>query len=123
MKYWLLTFLLTFPCSVLAEWVEFSTTPNGDVFFFDNARVEKDGDEIIVWIRVRYKTAVMAASSYQSRVKLDCSENSETVLQNTFFTDNEWTKPAMATNTNAKPTKYVTENSALERLMNLLCEN
>jgi len=122
MKYWLLIFLLTFPGSILAEWVDFSTRPNGDVFFFDNARIEKDGDEIVVWVRVRYKTAVMAASSYQSLLKLDCSENSETILQNTFFTDKQWTKPAMATNTSAKPARYVTENSATEQLMKLLCK-
>jgi len=123
MKQILSIFLLTFSCSALAEWVEYSTKSNGDVFFYDNERVQKTADEIRVWIRVRYKTSVMAASSYQSLLILDCSENSETELQSTFFTDNQWTKHAMATNTNAKPKKSVVKNSATDQLITILCKD
>lgn len=114
--------LLTFSCSAIAEWVEFSNRSNGDVFFYDSARVEKNGGEISVWTRVRYKTSVMAASSYQSLLKLDCAEKSETILQDTFYTDKDWTKPAMATNTNMKPAKSVKENSPISELLSILCE-
>jgi len=106
----------------MAEWVEYSTRPNGDVFFFDNERVEKNGNQISVWTRVRYKTSVMGASSYQSLLSLNCTEKSETELQSTFFSDDNWHKPAMATNTNAKPKKLVEPNSATDRLVNMLCE-
>lgn len=123
MKKLLSIFLLAYTCSVQAEWVEFSTKSNGDVFFFDNTRVKKNGNEISVWTRVRYKTSIMAASSYQSLLRLDCSENSETVIQSTFFTDKDWTKPAMATNTNAKPKKMVKGNSATEQLIGILCND
>lgn len=101
----------------------FSTRSNGDVFFFDNARVGKNGDQISVWTRVRYKTSVMAASSHQSLLRLDCSENSETILQSTFFTDKDWVKPAMATNKNAKPKTQVKENSSTEQLIGILCKD
>lgn len=106
----------------MAEWVEFSTRQNGDVYFFDSARLEKIGTQINVWTRIRYKTSVMAASSYQSLLRLDCSESSETVLQSTFFIDKDWTKPAMATNSNAKPKKYVKESSATGRLIDIVCK-
>jgi len=121
MKKLLPLLLLTFSSSTIAEWIEYSTRSNGDVFFFDNARVEKNGSQISVWTRVRYKTSVMAASSYQSHLQLDCSENSETVLQSTFFTDKSWTKPAMATNSNAKPAKQVQKNSPTAQLFSVLC--
>lgn len=123
MKQILSILLLTFSCSVFAEWVEFSTRTNGDVHFFDDARVVEEGIEIRVWTRIRYKTSVMAASSFQSLIMLDCSENTETVLQSTFFTDKHWAKPAMATNTNAKPKKYVEQNSATAQLMIILCKD
>ena len=123
MKQLLLILLLTFSRGVLAEWTEFSTASNGDVFYFDNARVERNGNKISVWTRVKYKTSVMAASSYQSLQKLDCSENSETILQSTFFTDKNWSKPAMATNTYAKPKTSVKENSATKRLISILCKD
>jgi len=123
MKKLLTIFLLTFSCSSMAEWIEYSTRPNGDVHFYDSARVELNGNEISVWTRVRYKTSVMAASSYQSLLKLDCSENSETVVQNTFYTDKDWTTPAMATNTNPKPKKTVKPDSATEQLVSLLCKD
>jgi len=123
MKQILPVILLTFSCHSMAEWIEYSTRSNGDVYFYDNARVEKKGDQISVWTRVRYKRSVMASSSYQSFLRLDCSENSETVLQSTFYSDSDWNKPAMATNTNAKPEKMVEPDSATGRLINILCED
>jgi len=107
----------------MADWIEYSTRSNGDVYFFDNSRVEKNGDLINVWTRVRYKTSVMAASSYQSLLRLDCSENSETILQDTFYTDKDWTKPAMATNSNPKPKKNVAPDSATSLLVDIICKD
>ncbi len=121
MKSLILIFVLTFSGSVMAEWIEFATKANGDVFFFDSSRVEKNGEEINVWTRIRYKRSVMAASSYQNFLLLDCSAYTETELQSTFFTDKEWTKPAMATNTNAKPKKPIQQNSTTQQLINILC--
>lgn len=123
MKRLLLLFYLTCPYSVHAEWVAYSNRSNGDVYFFDKERVTQVGDEVSVWTRVRYKTSVMAASSYQSFIKLNCSSNSETILQSTYFIDKDWSKPAMATNTHVKPAKQIEENSATEMLMRILCKD
>ncbi len=122
MRKLLLLLLLTFPCNAMAEWVEYSTAANGDVFYFDNARVQKDGNLVNVWNRVRYKSAVMGASSYQSFISIDCSEYSETTLQRTFYIDRDWTNPAMATDTKKKPKVYMDANSATQRLANILCQ-
>jgi len=123
MKQLLTIFLLTFSNNLVADWIEFTTRSNGDVYFFDDARVEKSGNQISVWTRVSYKTSVMGASSYQNLLKIDCSGKSEIILQDTFYTDKEWTTPAMATNTNPKPKKSVQPNSATERLVNILCKD
>ena len=117
----LLILLLTFSCNAMAEWVEYSTRANGDVFFFDDARVQRDGDLVNVWNRIRYKSSVMGASSYQSFMQINCSEYSETTLQSTFYTDRNWTTPAMATDTKKKPKVSITANSATQRLANILC--
>jgi len=123
MKQLLSIFLLSISTDAMAEWIEYSTMPNGDVHFYDNARVEKTGTQIDVWTRIRYKTSVMAASSHQSYLRLDCAENSETVLQSTFYNDSDWTTPAMATNTNAKPANLIEPNSATGQLVNILCKD
>ena len=123
MKQLPLIFLLAFSCSAKAEWIEYSIQSNGDIHYFDNARVDRDGSEVSVWTRVRFKTSVMAASSYQSLLRLGCAENSETVLQSTFFTDSEWRTPAMATNTHAKPRKAIEEGSATRQLADILCND
>lgn len=123
MKQLLFAVMLVFCSSAMAEWVEYSTRSNGDVYYYDTARVERNGEQVTVWARIRYKTSVMAASSYQSHLKIDCSNNTETVLQSTFFTDREWAKPAMATNTNAKPEKSIEKNSATFVLSDILCED
>jgi len=123
MKLILSIILLTFSCHSMAEWVEYSIKSNGDVLFYDDARVEKSGSQISVWTRVRFKTSVMAASSYQSYLRLDCSDNSETVVQSTFYTDKDWNIPAMATNMNEKPKTMVKPESATGKLISMLCND
>ena len=122
MKKLLLGFLLTFSCNAMAEWVEYSTRANGDVFYFDNARVQRNGNLVKVWSRIRYKTSVMAASSYQSLIRIDCAGYSQTTLQSTFYIDKNWTTPAMATDTKEKPKISINAGSATERLANILCK-
>ncbi len=118
----LLTALLAFSCNAAAEWIEYSVAANGDAFYFDNARVQKDGDLVNVWSRTRYKSSVMGASSYQSLMQLNCAERSETTLQSTFYIDRNWSSPAMATNTRKQPEVAITANSATQRLADILCE-
>ena len=117
-----LMLLLTFSFNAMAEWKEYSTRANGDVFYFDDARVQKDGSLVNVWSRVRYKSSVMGASSYQSFISIDCSEYSETTLQSTYYIDRDWTTPAMATDTQQKPKVYMDANSATQRLAEILCQ-
>lgn len=118
----LFLFLLTFPSHSMAAWVEYSTEANGDVFFYDDARVQRDGNHINVWNRVRYKTSLMGAFSYQSFLRIDCSEYSQKTLQSTFFSDKDWAVPAMATNTRERAKTPINLNSALARLANILCK-
>jgi len=123
MRQLLLLFLLTFSSYSMADWIEYSQRPNGDVYFFDNARVESHDSQISVWTRVRYKTSLMGAFSYQSHLNIDCAENTESVLQSTFYSDADWNKKAMATNTNAKPKKNIKPNSATGLLVKILCKS
>lgn len=122
MKLILLIYFLTSPSTSMAEWVKYSTRTNGDVFFFDDARVQKNGNSISVWNRVQYKSSLMGASSHQSFLRIDCSEYSETTLQSTFYSDKNWNIPAMATNTREKPKQTINANSSTERLANILCK-
>jgi hypothetical protein len=107
----------------MAAWVEYLTAPNGDVFFYDSARVQRQDGIVTAWSRIRYKTSVMAASSYQRLVRIDCSAYTATTLQSTFYIDKDWTTPAMATDTKEKPKKDIAANSATERLANILCKD
>ncbi len=123
MKQILLLSLLAFSSNSMAEWVEYSARANGDVHFYDSARVETNEKHINVWERVRFKTSLMGASSHQSFLEIDCSEGSETTLRSTFYSDKDWTTPAMAPNTKAKPKKRIKASSALEELANILCKD
>ena len=122
MKNFFLALLLVLSCNTRAEWVEYSTRANGDIYFFDNVRVERNGNILNVWNRIRYKTSVMGAGSYQSLMKIDCSERIETTVQNTFYTDTNWISPAMATDTKEKLKTYIHANSATKRLTDILCD-
>ncbi|MEM8649047.1 MAG: surface-adhesin E family protein [Pseudomonadota bacterium] len=104
------------------KWRIYSEEPNGDVHFFDPSRVEKSDSAQKVWSRIRYKTSIMGAASYQSLLEIDCSERTEKILQNTFFSDRQWERPAMSTDRSEKPKKQIVQDSAVWRLSEILCE-
>lgn len=104
------------------KWRAYSQELNGDVYFFDTSRVERIKSLHRVWSRVRYKTSVMGASSYQSLLEIDCSERTERILQNTFFSDKHWENPAMNTDMTEKPKRQIPQGSATERLSGILCD-
>lgn len=103
-------------------WRSYSQESNGDVYFFDTSRVERTESLQRVWSRVRYKTSVMGAASYQSLLEIDCSERTERILQNTFFSDRHWQDPAMNTDMTSKPKRQIPKGSATERLSGILCD-
>jgi len=105
-----------------SEWRIYSQEPNGDIYFFDASRVETITNLRRVWSRTRYKTSIMGASSYQSLLKIDCDERTERILQNTFFSDKQWKKPAMSTDKTEKPKRLISKDSASERLSAILCD-
>lgn len=107
--------------SVEGEWRTYSQELNGDVYFFDASRVEGNSNLRRVWSRVRYKTSVMGAQSYQSLLEIDCSERTERILQNTFFSDKHWKDPAMNTDMTERPKRLIAVGSATERLSGILC--
>ena len=102
-------------------WRMYSEEPNGDVHFFDPSRVKSSGTVHQAWSRIRYKTSVMGAASYQSLMEVDCSDGTERILQNTFFSDKQWTKPSMSPDKMAKPKRAIPKGSATERLSKILC--
>ncbi len=104
------------------EWVQYVQKPNGDVYYFDPSRVERNDSFRRVWSGIRYKTSVMGASSYLSLLEIDCSERTERVLQSTFFTDRHWKKPAMMTDTTERPKRRIAAGSETERLVEILCD-
>lgn len=104
------------------EWRTYSQELNGDVYFFDASRVEANSNLRKVWSRIRYKTSVMGAQSYQSLLEIDCSEGSARILQNTFFSDRHWKDPAMNTDMTEKPKQEIARDSASERLFAIVCK-
>jgi len=104
------------------DWQIYSEETNGDVYFFDESRVVSTADLHKVWTRIRYKTSVMGASSYQSLMEVDCQKRTEKTLQRTFFSDREWESPAMSTDMKEKRKRSIREGSATHRLSKILCE-
>ena len=104
------------------EWRTYSQELNGDVYFFDASRVEASSNLRKVWSRIRYKTSVMGAQSYQSLLEIDCAGRTERVLQNTFFSDKHWKEPAMNTDITERPKRLIAAGSATERLSGILCK-
>jgi len=121
LKKLLLMLLLVGASNAKAEWLEYSIRVNGDVYFYDPVTIKKRGALFNVWNRIQYKSSVMGARSYQSLMQIDCSNFTKKILQNTFYTDRNWTNPAIATDTQEKPKIYIKTDSATHQLVRILC--
>lgn len=106
-----------------SDWRSYAKEANGDAYFYDETRVEKSGAAHNVWTRIRYMRSVMGASSYQSLVTIDCAETTERTLERTFFSDRDWTKPAMNPDTKTKPKRPIAKGSPSARLAEILCQD
>ncbi len=113
--------LISFSFNNHEKWIKILTTANGDIYFFDNLRLQKKSNLIWVWSRVQYSSSVMGAWSYQRFIKIDCIENTETILQDTFFTDKFWTIPAMTTNKKERPKVDINQGSFADKLTDIIC--
>lgn len=105
-----------------SEWVMYAEEANGDLYFYDPSRVERIDTLRRVWNGVRYKTSVMGAFSFLSRLEIDCSERTEKTLQSTFFSDESWKVAAMKTDMSEKPKSRIVAGSTTERLTEIVCD-
>ncbi|QJF52600.1 hypothetical protein G3256_16190 [Roseobacter ponti] len=106
-----------------SDWVIYAEAANGDLHFYDPSRVERVDMVRRVWTRVRYKTSVMGASGFRSLLEIDCAGGTGKALQSTFFTDRNWEKPAMKTDTSEKQKRRIVPGSATGRLTEVVCDN
>jgi len=103
-------------------WRIYAEEANRDVHFYDAAEVQADADLRLVRTRIRYRTSVMGASSYQSLLEIDCAARTERTLQRTFFSDRDWDVPAMSPDRTAKPKRPIKAGSPAAQLFEILCE-
>ena len=105
-----------------SEWVQYAEKANGDLYFFDASRVKRIDTLRHVWNGIRYKTSVMGAFSFVSLLEIDCSERTERTLQSTFFTDENWKRASMKTDTTETPKKRIAVGSTTESLVEIICD-
>ena len=122
MKYFLTFLLCLIPFSASADWVQYETAENGDVYLYDNSQLHIDGRIITVLNRIKYRSSVMGAKSYESEMRIDCVERTQTITRSTFFNDENWKDAAMAPDTTEKPAVYIEMGSAAASLARLLCK-
>lgn len=118
------TITISYAWSARAEqnkWIEYSERANGDLHFFDRSRVEEIDHTRRVWSGIRYKTSLMGAFSFLRLVEIDCSNRTEKTLQSTFYSDKNWEKPAMRTDTSESQTRQIETGSSMERLADIVC--
>ncbi len=104
------------------EWVNYSEAANGDLYFYDAARVDKAGAVRQVWNGIQYKTSLMGAFSFMSLLEIDCSGRTEKTLQSTFYSDKEWERAAMKTDTTETAIRQIKTGSTTERLAEIVCD-
>lgn len=104
------------------DWIQYAEEANGDLYFYNRSPVEQTDTMRRVWNGIRYKTSLMGAFSFSSLVEIDCVESTEKTLQSTFFSDKNWEKAAMATDTREKPKKPIVTESPMERLKEIMCD-
>ena len=100
----------------------YSEQANGDLYFYDPSRVEKFESSRRVWNGIRYKTSLMGAFSFLSLLEIDCANRTEKTLQSTFFSDKNWEQAAMKTDRSESAKRQIKEDSSVERLADIVCD-
>lgn len=103
------------------HWVLYFEKPNGDRYFFHEKSLKTGSDFIQVWNRIQFNASVMGAYSYQNYVEIDCVGGQERTLEATFFSDRNWGRPAMATDTQEKLAQKIQPSDPIASLFKTLC--
>lgn len=105
-----------------SEWVNYAKLANGDLYFYDQSRVEESDTLRRVWNGIQYKTSLMGAFSFSSLLEIECSDRTEKTLQRTFYSDKNWENAAMQTDTSVSKNSKIEAGSTTERLADIVCE-
>ncbi len=114
--------LMIFSSYVSAEWVLHHKTQSGTEFWYDAKLIQKTGDTVRVWQRMKFSTANRDGfKSIKAHMQINCDEYTYQNLSDTFYKDQNWTE-ADHTDTSHSEKQYIYPNSVLEHLADIVCK-
>ena len=127
MKSGLLTFLLFFSITSIADWVFYATGDDATLYWYENKKSILKKNELYIWERQRFaeNNIIVTQHGNKSAIvykKINCIEKTSQVLEYSLFSDENWINK---TTFSDKPLKKGTipPNSASDIILNKLCFN
>ena len=103
-----------------ASWEKYGENSFGDQFWYDSENIERDGESVLVWQRIRYgKVTSYGDKSSLFLYRLDCQKNVSQYIKNIYYTDLNWSKKNWTAKRGQK--LVIQPGSMLAKLSNLVC--
>lgn len=127
MKKVLLTFLLFFSTSSIADWVFYATGDDATLYWYENKKSILKKNELYIWERQRFaeNNIIVTQHGNKSAIvykKINCIERTSQVLEYTLFSDENWINKNTFSD---QPLKkgIIPPNSASDIILKKLCFN
>ena len=121
MKKIIFIFLFSLSSVSSSDWVFFLKNIKGDLLLYERERVKRDGNNVYVWERIRFKNLVgNGYKSNQTYFKINCIEYSFEILQSTNYSDDNWENQIVFIGREGK-VRFIPPNSSIEVLANKVC--
>ena len=127
MKSGLLTFLLLFSITSIADWVFYATGDDATLYWYENKKSILKKNELYIWERQRFaeNNIIVTEHGNKSAIvykKINCIERTSQVLEYTLFSDENWINKTAFSD---QPLKkgIIPPNSASDIILKKLCSN
>ena len=127
MKSGLLTFLLFFSITSIADWVFYATGDDATLYWYENKKSTLNKNELYIWERQRFaeNNIIVTQHGNKSAIvykKINCIERTSQVLEYTLFSDENWINK---TTLSDQPLQkgIIPPNSASDIILKKLCSN
>ena len=127
MKSGLLTFLLFFSITSIADWVFYATGDDATLYWYENKKSILKKNELYIWERQRFaeNNIIVTEHGNKSAIvykKINCIERTSQVLEYTLFSDENWINKTAFSD---QPLKkgIIPPNSASDIILKKLCSN
>lgn len=115
----LILFLIS--SNVIAEWVFYSESNNGNTFYLDPDTIEKNGQKVKLWAKVNAPSN-SHLKSFRDFIEIDCKNKTKLLFQRTGFSEIDLNGEPFADDSYRNILDHIAPGTIDNRLFKYVCK-